>query len=117
MNLCSTFVSECFCEGIHVSNRKRIADRSRYYAYLWPFVSAFAIEYFRNLLLSVCDAIENSIDRFSGTRYGSMRRACIRASGTVWPELLWWVMPITELAVAIYTISCMAKSNRNLGSK
>ena len=32
-------------------------------------------------------------------------------------ELLWWVMPITELAVAIYTISCMAKSNRNLGSK
>ena len=84
MDLCSTFVSKCFCEGIHVSNRKRIADRSRYYAYLWPFVSAFAIEYFRNLLLSVCDAIENSIDRFSGTRYGSMRRACIRASGTVW---------------------------------
>ena len=29
-------------------------------------------------------------------------------------KLLWWVMPVTELAVAIYTILCMVKSNRNL---
>ena len=29
-------------------------------------------------------------------------------------KLLWWVMPVTELAVAIYTILCMVKSNRSL---
>ena len=29
-------------------------------------------------------------------------------------KLLWWVMPITEFAVAIYTILCMVKSNRSL---
>ena len=29
-------------------------------------------------------------------------------------KLLWWVMPITELTVAIYTILCMVKSNRSL---
>ena len=32
-------------------------------------------------------------------------------------KLLWWVMPITELAVAIYTILCMVKSNRSLALK
>ena len=31
-------------------------------------------------------------------------------------KLLWWVMPITEFAVAIYTILCMVKSNRSLAS-
>ena len=29
-------------------------------------------------------------------------------------KLLWWVMPVTELDVAIYTILCMVKSNRNI---
>ena len=32
-------------------------------------------------------------------------------------KLLWWVMPVTELAVAIYTILCMVKSNRSLALK
>ncbi len=32
-------------------------------------------------------------------------------------KLLWWVMPITELAVAVYTILCMIKNNRSLASK
>lgn len=32
-------------------------------------------------------------------------------------KLLWWVMPVTELAVAIYTILCMIKSNRSLALK
>lgn len=32
-------------------------------------------------------------------------------------KLLWWVMPITELVVAIYTIWCMVKSNRSLALK
>ena len=29
-------------------------------------------------------------------------------------KLLWWVMPITEFAVAIYTILCRIKNNRSL---
>ena len=32
-------------------------------------------------------------------------------------ELLWWVMPVTELAVAMYTIFCMVRSNRSLALK
>ena len=32
-------------------------------------------------------------------------------------KLLWWVMPVTEFAVAIYTILCMVKSNRSLASQ
>ena len=32
-------------------------------------------------------------------------------------KLLWWVMPITEFAVAIYTILCMIKNNRSLALK
>lgn len=32
-------------------------------------------------------------------------------------KLLWWVMPITELAVAVYTILCMIKNNRILALK
>ena len=62
LDSCSTFVPERFCENIHVSNRQRTAGRSRYYADLWPCVSAFAAEYFCNLLFPVCDAAENSID-------------------------------------------------------
>ena len=86
MDSCSTFVPERFCENIHVSNRQRTAGRSRYYADLWPCVSAFAAEYFCNLLFPVCDAAENSIDHFYGTRHGSMRCISVRASGAVWRE-------------------------------
>jgi len=32
-------------------------------------------------------------------------------------KLLWWVMPITEFAVAIYTILCRIKNNRSLALK
>ena len=32
-------------------------------------------------------------------------------------KLLWWVMPITELVAAVYTILCMIKNNRSLASK
>ncbi len=52
MDSCSTFVPEYFCENIHVPNRQRTADCSRYYAL-----------------------------------FGA--------------KLLWWVMPVTELAVAL----------------
>ena len=71
---------------IHVPNRQRIADSSRYYAYLWPCVSAFAAEYFRNLLFPVCDVAENSIDHFYGTGHGFMRCISVCASGDVWRE-------------------------------
>ena len=87
MDSCSTFVPERFCENIHVSNRQRTAGRSRYYADLWPCVSAFAAEYFRNLLFPVCDAAENSIDHFYGAGHGSMWRISVRASGAVWREI------------------------------
>ena len=99
MDSCSTFVSDYFCESIHVPDRQRTADGSRYYADLWPCVSAFAAEYFRNLLFPVCDAAENGVNHFYGAK------------------LLWWVMPITELVVASYTILYMVKSNKSFALK
>lgn len=84
MDSCGTFVPECVCESIYVPNRQRIAYCSRYYAGLWSCVSAFTAEHFRNLLFSVCDATENSIDCFYGTRYSSVRYTCVRTSSVIW---------------------------------
>ena len=86
MDSCSTFVPDYFCESIHVPDRQRTADGSRYYADLWPCVSAFAAEYFRNLLFPVCDAAENGVNHFYGAGHGSMWRISVRASGAVWCE-------------------------------
>ncbi len=86
MNNCSTFAPEYFCENIHVPDRQRFADCSRYYADLWSCVSAFAAEHFRNLLFPVCDAAENGIDHFYDTRHGSMWCIGVRTSGAVWRE-------------------------------